>query len=195
MDAKNLQTWTIMISGPADHGHGEEAVSLFARMEQFGFRPDCLSFSAILYACSHIGFVDAGHEYIEKMASIYNIRPTMEHYGCMVDMFGRAGELEEAYDIIRSIPTEPNSVILRSFISACKHHGRNPCVEENVREILLKIEPDLGSNYVLASCLSYLFGYCSDANSLRSTMKAKGIKKYPGSSWVQSLDSPSEGSS
>ncbi|KAH0732936.1 hypothetical protein KY289_004124 [Solanum tuberosum] len=131
MDAKNLQTWTIMISGPADHGHGEEVVSLFARMEQFGFRPDCLSFSAILYACSHIGFVDAGHEYIEKMASIYNIRPTMEHYGCMVDMFGRAGELEEAYDIIRSMPTEPNSVILRSFISACKHHGRNPCVEEN----------------------------------------------------------------
>ncbi|KAH0724954.1 hypothetical protein KY284_000819 [Solanum tuberosum] len=62
-------------------------------------------------------------------------------------MFGRAGELEEAYDIIRSMPTEPNSVILRSSISACKHHGHIPCAEENIREILLKIEPDLGSNY------------------------------------------------
>ncbi|KAK6803065.1 hypothetical protein RDI58_000849 [Solanum bulbocastanum] len=195
MGDKNLQTWTIMISGLADHGHGEEAVSLFARMEESGFRPDSLSFSAILYACSHIGFVDVGREYFEKMASIYNIRPTMEHYGCMVDMFGRAGELEEAYDIIRSMPIEPNSVILRSFISACKHHGHIPCAEENIREILLKIEPDLGSNYVLASSLSYLFGYCSDANCLRLAMKAKGIKKYPGSSWVQSLGSSSEGSS
>ncbi|KAH0764844.1 hypothetical protein KY285_000715 [Solanum tuberosum] len=127
MDDKNLQTWTIMISGLADHGHGEEAVSLFARMEESGFRPDSLSFSEILYACSHIGFVDAGREYFEKMGGFYDIRSTMEHYGCMVDMFGRAGELEEAYDIIRSMPTEPNSVILRSFISACKHHGHIPC--------------------------------------------------------------------
>ncbi|XP_060197271.1 pentatricopeptide repeat-containing protein At5g66520-like isoform X1 [Lycium barbarum] len=195
MDDKNLQTWTIMISGLADHGHGEEAVSLFARMEEAGFRPDSLSFSAILNACSHIGLVDVGREYFEKMVSIYNIRPTMEHYGCMVDMFGRAGELEAAYDLIRSMPIEPNSVILRSFISACNHHGRIPCTEENIRGILLKIEPDLGSNYVLASSLSVLFGYCSDANSLRSAMKAKGIKKFPGSSWVQSLGTSSEHSS
>ncbi|KAH0728093.1 hypothetical protein KY284_003958 [Solanum tuberosum] len=163
-----LGIWTIMISGLADHGHGEEAVSLFARMEESGFRPDSLSFSEILYACSHIGFVDAGSEYFEKMGSFYDIR---------------------------SKPTEPNSVILRSFISACKHHGHIPCAEENIREILLKIELDLGSNYVLAFSLSYLFGYFSNANNLRSAMKAKGIKKYPGSSWVQSLDSPSEGSS
>ncbi|KAK6802997.1 hypothetical protein RDI58_000781 [Solanum bulbocastanum] len=129
------------------------------------------------------------------MGSIYDIRPTMEHYGCMVDMFGQAGELEEAYDIIRSMPTKPNSVILRRFISACKHHGHIPCAEENIKESLLKIESDLESNYVLASSLSYLFGYCSDANNLSSAMKAKGIKKYPGSSWVQSLDRPSEGSS
>uniref|UniRef100_M1C9D4 Pentatricopeptide repeat-containing protein n=2 Tax=Solanum tuberosum TaxID=4113 RepID=M1C9D4_SOLTU len=184
MGDKNLQTWTIMISGLTDHGHEEEVVSLFARMEESGFRPDNLSFSAILYACSHIGFIDAGREYFEKMASIYNIRPTMEHYGCMMDMFGRAGELEEAYYIIRSMPIEPNSVILRSFISACKNHGHNPCAEENIREILLKIEPDLESNYVLASSLSYLFGYCSDANSLRLAMKEKGINKYPSSHLV-----------
>ncbi|CAN4121233.1 unnamed protein product [Withania somnifera] len=184
MGDKNLQTWTIMISGLADHANGEDAVSLFARMEEAGFRPDSLSFSAILYACSHIGLVDVGREYFEKMLSVYNIRPSMEHYGCMVDMFGRAGELKEAYDLIRRMPMEPNSVILRSFISACKQH-----------DILLKIEPDLGSNYVLASSLSFLFGYCSDANSLRLTMKEKGIKKFAGSSWVQSLGSSSEESS
>ncbi|KAG5630381.1 hypothetical protein H5410_002098 [Solanum commersonii] len=142
-----------------------------------------------------IGLIDAGSEYFEKMVSIYNIRPTMEHYGCMVDMFGRAGELEEAYDIIRSMSIEPNSLILRSSISACKHHGHIPCAKENIKKILLKIEPDLGSNYVLTSSLSYLFGYCSDVNGLRSAMRAKGIKKHPGSSWVQSPGSSSEGNS
>ncbi|WMV08236.1 hypothetical protein MTR67_001621 [Solanum verrucosum] len=138
MDDKILQTWTVIISGLVDHGHRDEVVSSFSRMEEFGFRPDNLSFSAIIYSCSHIVFVDVGHEYFEKMASIYNIRPTMEHYRCMVDMFGHAGELEEACDIIRSMPIEPNSVILRSFISAYRHHGYIPWTEENIREILLK---------------------------------------------------------
>ncbi|KAK6803046.1 hypothetical protein RDI58_000830 [Solanum bulbocastanum] len=128
-----------MISSLADHGHVEEAVSLFAKMEESSFRQDNLSFSAILYACSHIGFVDAGYEYFQKMASIYDIRPTIEHYGCMVDMFGRARELEEAYDIIRSMPIEPNSVILRSFISvflpkeAVEGSGSNVSVYANRR--------------------------------------------------------------
>ncbi|KAK6803045.1 hypothetical protein RDI58_000829 [Solanum bulbocastanum] len=94
IDDENLQTRTIIISSLADHGHGEEIVSLFVRMEEYGFRSDSLSFSAILYSYSHIGFVDTGREYFEKIASIYNISPTMEHYRCMVDMFGRAGELE-----------------------------------------------------------------------------------------------------
>ncbi|XP_075100749.1 pentatricopeptide repeat-containing protein At5g66520-like [Nicotiana tabacum] len=192
MADKNLQTWTIMISGLADNGHGEEAVSLFTSMEEAGFRPDSLSFSVILCACSHKGLVDVGRRYFHKMVSIYNIRPTMEHYGCMVDMFGRAGELEEAYDLIKSMPIEPNSVILRSFISACKHHGI-PCANENIRDILLKVEPELGSNYVLASSLSFLFN-CNDANSLRSAMKEKGVKKLPGSSWVQPLGGSSEDS-
>ncbi|MCE3051279.1 hypothetical protein HAX54_049322 [Datura stramonium] len=108
----------------------------------------------------------------------------MEHYGCMVDMFGRAGELEEAYDIIRSMPIEANSVILRSFINACKHHGHIPCTEENIRDILLKIEL---ARIKLCTCIH-------DANSLRSAMKAKGINKFL-RSWLQSLGSSSEESS
>ncbi|WMV08201.1 hypothetical protein MTR67_001586 [Solanum verrucosum] len=82
MGDKNLQTWTIMISGLTDHGHEEEVVSLFARMEEFGFMPDSLSFSAILYACSHIGFVDAGREYFEKNGNDANsLRLAMKSKG------------------------------------------------------------------------------------------------------------------
>ncbi|CAH9106683.1 unnamed protein product [Cuscuta epithymum] len=86
MSAKNLQSWTIMISALADNGHGEEAVCLFSRMEKSGLRPDSLSFSA----CGHLGLVNKGHDPFRRMASVYDIRPSMEHYGCMVDLLGRA---------------------------------------------------------------------------------------------------------
>lgn len=186
MSTKNLQSWTIMISALADNGQGGEAISLFSRMEEAGLRPDSLSFSAILSACSHLGLVEEGHEYFNRMVNLYDIRPTMEHYGCMVDMLGRAGKIEQAYKVMMSMPMEPNSVILRSFISACKQHRRCiPHLDEHLKELLLKIEPDIAANYVLAANLSSLCGYWDDADGLQSAIKEKGIKKTPGCSWVQ----------
>ncbi|XP_059665117.1 pentatricopeptide repeat-containing protein At2g36730-like [Cornus florida] len=184
MREKNLQSWTVMISGLADHGHVGEAISLFTKMEQTGLKPDSVSFSAILSACSHLGLVDEGQKYFEKMFRIYNIMPTMEHYGCMVDMFGRSGMIEEAYQIIRNMPMKPNPVILRSFMSACNNHGVVHDLDENMRKLLLEIEPDLGANYVLVANVSSLSGYWNDADELRVAMKDKGLKKVPGCSWV-----------
>lgn len=182
MIEKNLQSWTVMISALADNGHGKEALSLFSKMEEAGFQPDSKSFSAILSACSHMGLVDEGQDFFNKMIKVHDIKPTMEHYGCMVDMFGRAGRIEEAYCMIKSMPMEPNSVILRSYISACRNHGRMLYEDNKLRELLLRIEPELGANYVLAASVSSVSDYQGD---LRLAMKGKGLNKVPGSSWVQ----------
>ncbi|KAA8528148.1 hypothetical protein F0562_035601 [Nyssa sinensis] len=192
MNEKNLQSWTVMISGLADHGHGEEAISLFTQMEQTGQKPDSVSFSGILCACSHLGAINEGQMYFDQMVRIYNIKPTMEHYGCMVDMFGRAGMIEEAYQVISNMPMEPNPVILRSFMSACKNHGCILCLDENLKKLLLEIEPDLGANYVLAATVSSLSGCWNDADDLRVSMKDKGLKKVPGCSWVEVNGSSTE---
>ena len=60
MHEKSLQSWTIMISGLADHGCGNDAISLFTEMVRTGLKPDGMSFAGILSACSHLGFVDEG---------------------------------------------------------------------------------------------------------------------------------------
>ncbi|GFY98976.1 mitochondrial editing factor 18 [Actinidia rufa] len=185
MKEKNLQSWTIMISGLADHGHGEDAISFFSQMEKIGLKPDSMSFSVIISACSHLGLVDVGKNYFDKMARIYKIRPTMEHYGCMVDMLGRAGMIEEAYQVIKNMPMEPNSIIIRSFIGACKNHGEVVCLDENMRKLLLESEPDLGANYVLAAGASSVSENWNDAAGLRVAMKGRDLKKVPGCSWVE----------
>ncbi|KAK6163733.1 hypothetical protein DH2020_000597 [Rehmannia glutinosa] len=182
---KNLQSWTVMISCLADYGHGEEALSLFTRMEEIGLCPDSVSFSAILSACSHKGLLCEGQKLFDKMVNVYNIMPIMEHYGCMVDLFGRAGKIEEAYEIIMSMPMRPNSVVLRSYISACKHHGRVLYLDDRLMELLLKLEPDIGANYVLAATVSSSTGYWNGVDKVRNNMKIKGLKKVPGYSWVQ----------
>ncbi|XP_057955633.1 pentatricopeptide repeat-containing protein At5g66520-like isoform X2 [Malania oleifera] len=185
MSEKNLQSWTVMISGLADHGCGEDAISLFNQMEQTGLKPDSVSFSGILSACSHLGLVDEGRRYFDWMVRTYDVKPTMEHYGCMVDLLGRAGLVEEAYEIIKNMPIEPNSVILRSFLGACKNHNQVLCIDDNLRELLLKIEPGLGANYVLAASVFSLSGSWGYAADLRVAMKDMGLKKVPGCSWVE----------
>ncbi|KAL2507920.1 Pentatricopeptide repeat-containing protein [Forsythia ovata] len=184
MSEKNLQSWTVIISGLRDHGNGEEAISLFTRMEETGLRPDDKSFSAILCACSHNGLVEKGRELFEKMVNVYNIKPTTEHYGCMVDLYGRAGEIEEAYQIIMAMPIEPNSVILRSYLSSCKQHRYILYGNEHLRQLLLKIEPDLGANYVLSASVSSLSGYWNDIDKHRGAMKERGLQKVPGCSFL-----------
>ncbi|XP_040993342.1 pentatricopeptide repeat-containing protein At5g66520-like [Juglans microcarpa x Juglans regia] len=191
MDEKNLQSWTIMISGLAHNGHGQDAISLFTEMEQSGLEPDSMSFAGILSACSHLGLVHEGEKYFDQMVRIYDIKPAMEHYGCMVDLLGRAGLIDEAYEIIKKMPLEPNSIIIRSFLGACKTHGRSICLDDYLRKILLKLEPELGANYVIAANVSSLSGRWYDAADLRVAMKKKGLMKVPGCSWME-VDGGSE---
>ncbi|CAI8583952.1 unnamed protein product [Vicia faba] len=181
MPQKNLQSCTIMISALANHGREKDAISLFNQMENMGLRPDGLSFSVVLSACSHMGLVYEGKVYFDRMVRLYDINPTVVHYGCMVDLLGRAGLIQEAYDIIKNMPVEPNGVILRSFLGACRNHGWPPNLDD---DLMSKLESELGANYVLTANLFSERSSWKDANDLRLAMKRKGLKKVPGCSWL-----------
>lgn len=185
MCEKNLQSWTVMISALADHGRGKEAIFLFNGMQRNGLKPDSMLYAAILSACSHLGLVEEGQWYFDQMVRVYAIKPRVEHYGCIVDMLGRAGLIEEAYQVIKSMPMEPNSVIIRSFLGASRNSSWVICSEDELGKLLLKSEPHLGANYVLAAGMSSLSGQWKDAADLRVVMRRKGLKKVPGCSWVK----------
>ncbi|KAM3240320.1 hypothetical protein ACQJBY_053791 [Aegilops geniculata] len=119
MREKDLLSWTTMISGLASHGHGSEAVALFLSMREVGVLPDSTTFIVVLSACSHAGLVDEGISIFNSMASEYKVNPDIKHYGCMVDLFSRAGLLSRAYELIDNMPFEPNLAILGALLSAC----------------------------------------------------------------------------
>ncbi|KAJ0824686.1 putative tetratricopeptide-like helical domain superfamily [Helianthus annuus] len=84
-------------------------------MKEHGFHPDHVTFLAIISACDHTGLVDEGYHYFKSMTNDYKIAPRMEHYACIIDLFGRAGRLTEAYEIIKSMPFDP----MRVFGARC----------------------------------------------------------------------------
>lgn len=182
MGEKNLQSCTVMMSVLADHGRQKDVISLFNHMEDMGLEPDSLAFAVILSACSHTGLVCEARRYFDRMVRMYGIKPSVEHYGCMVDLLGRSGLIQEAYDIIKGMPMEPNDVILRSFLAACRNHGWVPSLDV---DFLSKLESELGANYVLTANVFSTCASWKDANNIRVAMKQKGLEKIPGCSWVE----------
>eukprot|EP00268_Persea_americana_P004926 TRINITY_DN11622_c0_g2_i4.p1 TRINITY_DN11622_c0_g2~~TRINITY_DN11622_c0_g2_i4.p1 ORF type:complete len:608 (+),score=101.42 TRINITY_DN11622_c0_g2_i4:232-2055(+) len=184
MHNKNIYSWNALLGGLAMHGHGKEALNHFTQMVKIGIRPNEVTFLAILSACCHSGLVEEGHRYFDHMTRVYNLAPKIEHYGCMVDLLGRAGLLDEAQDLIRAMPMEPDVLIWGAMLSACKAHGDVKLSQQILRNLLELQSHDSGV-YVLLSNIYATNDRWEDATRLRSLMKVKGIRKAPGSSVVE----------
>ncbi|KAM7250171.1 hypothetical protein ACFE04_022054 [Oxalis oulophora] len=181
---RNLVTWTSMITAFAMHGMGIEAVEHFERMVKAGSEPSHISFLSVLNACSHGGLVEEGLGFFDKMMKKSEIAPSIKHYGCLVDMLGRAGRLEEAEKIALDIPSEiANDVIWRTLLGACSFHG-NVEMAERVTSKIMEIERGCGGDYVLMYNIFQGVGRYDDAESFRNLMDERSAFKLPGRSAV-----------
>ncbi|KAL3616430.1 hypothetical protein CASFOL_039820 [Castilleja foliolosa] len=182
MDEKDVISWNVMISGYGMHGHGKSAIWVFHKMEESGARPNELTFLAVLSACSHSGLVDEAKSFFDKMRE-YSVVPTLKHYGCMVDLYGRAGYLDEAESLILSMPFAPDGGIWGSLLTACKMHN-NAEMGIQIAKRAIEADPENDGYRVLISDFYGCMGTWEDVEQVRKTMKGSGVKKTVGWSAV-----------
>ncbi|XP_050384258.1 putative pentatricopeptide repeat-containing protein At3g23330 [Argentina anserina] len=175
--------WTSMISACAVHGQGKEAVRLFELMLREGIKPNEVTFVVVLNACSHAGLIKEGCNYFSLMKEVYGIKPGTEHFTCMVDLYGRAGRLDESKQFIHENDISHLSSVWKSFLSACRLHT-NLELGNWVSEKLLQLEPSDGP-YVLMSNMCAANHRWQEAAEMRISMQKRGINKVPGQSWIQ----------
>ncbi|WRX25112.1 Pentatricopeptide repeat - like 10 [Theobroma cacao] len=181
---KNVVLWTSMISCCALHGQGREAVRLFEFMMSEGIKPNVVTFIGVLTACSHAGLIEEGCRYFRLMKEVYGIKPGVDHYSCMVDLYGRAGQLNETKNFIHENGIDHMSAVWRSFLSSCRLH-RDIKMAEWVSEKLLHLEPPDAGTYILLSNIYATKQRWEEAAEVRSLMQSRGVKKHPGQSWIQ----------
>ncbi|XP_024536785.1 pentatricopeptide repeat-containing protein At2g33680-like isoform X1 [Selaginella moellendorffii] len=143
----DLVTWTALLSAHSRGGDAHRVLELFQAMQDDGIAPNGVTFISILAACSHAGLVEQGKHYFEEMSSKYGIVPEVEHYVCMVDMLGRANKVELAMEMVSRMKVEPNDVVWRTVLGACKR-WKNLGVGKAAYESLLGIKEDSAA-YVL----------------------------------------------
>lgn len=184
MHVKNSWTWTALIKGMASNGRGREALELFSSMCKASIEPTDVTFIGVLMACSHNCLVEEGRQHFDSMTQDYGIQPRIEHYGCVVDLLGRAGLVDEAYHFIRAMPIEPNTVIWRALLSSCALQ-KNVEVGEEALKQLISLDPSHSGDYILLSNIYASVGRWKDAAMIRRKMKDRGIQKTPGCSLIE----------
>ena len=184
MPRKNVISWTCMISAFAMHGDASNALSFFHQMKDENIEPNGITFVGVLYACSHAGLVEEGRGIFNSMINEHNITPKHEHYGCMVDLFGRANLLREALELVEAMPLAPNVVIWGSLMAACRVHGDIELGEFAAKR-LLELDPDHDGAHVFLSNIHAKANRWEDVGQVRKLMKHKGISKERGCSRIE----------
>ncbi|XP_020587687.1 putative pentatricopeptide repeat-containing protein At5g37570 [Phalaenopsis equestris] len=184
---KDLVCYSAMIAGFGIHGCGQKAIKLFEEVQEANLKVDAICFVSLLAACSHSGMVKEGKRYFELMRTKYCITPMAEHYMCIVDLLGRAGQVEEAYSLIHGgmlIGVEPNAGVWGALLSACRSYS-NVEIGEIAARCLMEIEPENAGNYVLLSNIYAKVGRWGEVASVRAVMRRRGMRKEPGWSLVE----------
>ncbi|XP_054821671.1 pentatricopeptide repeat-containing protein At1g77170, mitochondrial [Prosopis cineraria] len=178
MEEPNVSSWTSMIVGYAMHGHVKEALGCFQSMREAGVKPNHVTFVGVLSACVHGGTVEEGRYYFDMMKHVYGITPRLQHYGCMVDLLGRAGLFNEARKMVEEMPMKPNTVVWGCLMGACEKHG-NVDMAEWVAKHLEELEPWNDGAFVVLSNIYADKGMWKEVEYIRSVMKQRKLAKIP----------------
>lgn len=184
MRERNVFTWNSAISGLAMNGAGNESLKLFEIMERQGVLPNGVTFVGLLRGCCVAGLAQQGSEMFILMRDRYGIEPWDEHYSCMVDLYGRAGMLNEALQFICNMPIEPHVSVWRALLNSCKMYNNVKLGEYAVDKITSTMANNDGAHVLLSNIYAQNRNW-KGVSSVRERMKAKGVSKEPGCSVVE----------
>ncbi|XP_061341709.1 pentatricopeptide repeat-containing protein At4g19220, mitochondrial [Gastrolobium bilobum] len=182
-EEKSESAWNSMISAYGYHGNGEKAIKLFHEMWESGTRVTKSTFVSLLSACSHAGLVNKGLWYYECMLEKYGVQPEIEHQVYVVDMLGRSGRLDEAYEFAKGLQSKACSGVWGTLLSACNYHGELK-LGKQIAERLFELEPQNVGYYISLANMYVAAGSWKDATNLRQFIQDQGLRKSVGYSLI-----------
>ncbi|GAB4852839.1 hypothetical protein Ancab_017035 [Ancistrocladus abbreviatus] len=183
MVSKDVVSLNVMMMGLAVNGEGDEALRLFSDIQELGFHPNTGTLLAVLCACCHSGMLEKGHKIFRDMKAHFCIPPQLEHYACYIDLLARFGLIEEAFEVIKSMPFKPNNFVWGSLLGGCLLHCRVELTQEISRR-LVEVDPENSAGYVMFSNALALDCQWDEVLGLRGSMRDNKVKKQPGCSWI-----------
>lgn len=184
---RGIVSWSAMIGGLAQHGHGKEALRVFDQMLKYGVPPNQITLVSVLCACNHAGLVSEARKCFGSMRELFGFEPMQEHYACMIDLLGRAGRLDEAMELVNTMPFQADASVWGALLGAARTH-KNVELGQRAAEMLFTLEPEKSGTHILLANVYASVGMWDNVAKVRTLMKDCNVKKEPGVSWIEIKD-------
>uniref|UniRef100_A0A803NCK0 Uncharacterized protein n=2 Tax=Chenopodium quinoa TaxID=63459 RepID=A0A803NCK0_CHEQI len=181
---KNLFTWNALLMGLAVHGYGRKCLDYFSRMIKEGVQPDGVSVLGVLVGCSHAGLINEARKLFQNMEAIYGVHRELKHYGCMADLFGRAGLIGEALDMIEHMPIQGDIYTWGALLAGCRKHGMVDIAEEAAKHVQ-KLNPEDGGLYSVMVDIYATSDMWDDVAKIRSIIRNRRPTKNAACSLIK----------
>lgn len=183
MQERDVVSWNAMIASHCQHGHGKKALQVFKKMQEDGVKPDDVTFLCLLSACSHAGLLEEGRRLFLSLVEDHNVMPSLGHYCCMVDLLGRAGHLEDAENVIKEMPFEPDFVTWMTLLNACRMHD-DVQRGERVAKHVFNMDLPNGETYILLSNIYATYGGQHGVDQANDGMCDEGENNLAECNWI-----------
>lgn len=176
MPSKNVISWNSMIGACAQHGLMSPCLYILHQMLSKSVVPTDSTYFSVLSACSHSGFVEEGYYWFLIMVYHHRLTPTVEHFNCMIDLLGRAGQLNEAEVMLYDMSCQPSAASWAALLGGCSLHAD---IERGVRIIdqVIRTNPENAAPFVVLSNLYASLGEWGKAGKLQR--ERKGARNQP----------------
>ncbi|PIM97070.1 hypothetical protein CDL12_30467, partial [Handroanthus impetiginosus] len=160
---RDVVIWSSMFAAYGIHGKGEKALEF------------------------HAGLVKEGIWIFDVMVKDYQITPNAKHYGIVVDLLGRIGELDKAKEFISRMPQPIEANIWGALLGSCRIYENTEIGEIAAKE-LQQLDPLSTGHYVLLSNMYAVDEKWINVAEVRNLVKEKKLKKVLGQSVVEIRD-------
>ncbi|KAK1319055.1 putative pentatricopeptide repeat-containing protein [Acorus calamus] len=133
---------------------------------------------------AHSGMVEEGRKYFKLMREECEVCASVEHYVCMVNLFGRAGRVEEAKEFICENGLAEVGIVWKALLFACRARGDREMARW-AYEQMVRIRADDDGAYVSFSNVLSSTGRWEEAAEVRALMRGRGVRKRWSWSWLE----------
>ena len=149
LQVQDVVSWSALMAGYAQLGQANLVSDLCRKMTLEHIVPDAVTFTILLAICSHIGLLKEGEKLFIKMCSVYGVFPTIEHYSCTIDLYGRAGYFDQAKAVLKNVSCSGGHFwLFLTMLGACRKWGNVKLAQWTFEESKIHMDEDYEAAYV-----------------------------------------------
>ncbi|MCO5610477.1 hypothetical protein L7F22_064715 [Adiantum nelumboides] len=180
----NEASWTAVISASVQEGRMQRAEGWLNDLRTLGFVPDERTYTSILAARTRTGQIRETSLYTENAMEGSAFTPAIDHFNCVIDSLGRVGQLNEAEEVLLTMPIPPDIIGWVSLLTACQTFG-NTGVGSVCLDHVARLDLNGTGSYIMTANMFADAQKWQKVSSVLNIRKSVGAWKVPGQAWLE----------